>query len=252
MNFLWGEIMLAAGVVLTILALAAVRRSPAARRLRDGNDLSGMYLAAIAAVYGILLGFMVVAVWTRFDQAEAQTEEEAATLGTVVRLAHALPPGQGGDAVIESCRDYAEHVQKDEWPTMTRGHEDLLTHRSLDRLWGTVLHLQSSSRQDAPLVSEAIHQMTELSRLRRLRLLACQSSFPPLLWTALILGAILTMGASLLLWTDSFRLHALMACCLWLVIGLSLLAASELSTPFNGDVHVDSEAFSHAIPQLTE
>lgn len=242
-----GLLLLPLGAVLTVLCLLGVRRLPSASRLQAASELSGLYVGAIAALYGVLLGFMVLAVWTRFDGAEARTEEEAATLGTVVRLAHALLPGHGGETVIVACHRYAESVEADEWPAMTRKQESTKTHRAMDDLWEAVLRLQTTSRDESSLVSEAITQMTELSRLRRLRLLDCRSGLPPLLWLVLTGGAVITVGSSLLLWTESRRLHALLAACLWLVVGGCLVAAGELSTPFSGDVHIESEVFARAL-----
>src|SRR5215210_8025699 len=84
-------VMIVAGsVLLGLLGLYAVRRwRPRAQR-PDDNDVIGVFLSIVGALYGILLAFVVVTVWTDFADASTMTQTEAARAGDLIRDADAF------------------------------------------------------------------------------------------------------------------------------------------------------------------
>ena len=92
MNYLNGfAIPLAVSILGTLGLLYLVRRIPAANGLRVNNDILGVYFALIGTIYAIIMAFMLASVWTRFDQASSQAEQEAATLVNMFHLSDGLP-----------------------------------------------------------------------------------------------------------------------------------------------------------------
>ena len=57
----------------------------------EHNDLGGFILAVIGVIYAVLLAFVAIGVWERFQLAEARTYEEAGALTTVYRDAGSFP-----------------------------------------------------------------------------------------------------------------------------------------------------------------
>ncbi len=53
----------------------------------------------IAEVYGLFLGFMVVALWGAFEAANSGVSAEATTMSQLIRNAEASPPPAKADVV---------------------------------------------------------------------------------------------------------------------------------------------------------
>jgi predicted negative regulator of RcsB-dependent stress response len=46
----------------------------------------GFVYATIGVIYGVILGFVVITVWQEFEDATAQTDQEALTVANLIRL----------------------------------------------------------------------------------------------------------------------------------------------------------------------
>jgi len=67
-------------LLLTALAMAGpffVRRQVALERLTVNNEVAGFKFATIGVLYAVLLAFVVVVVWERFNDAEHAVAREA-------------------------------------------------------------------------------------------------------------------------------------------------------------------------------
>src|SRR5882672_2019241 len=78
------------------------------------NDVGGYVFSAIAAMYSVLLAFVVVAVWANDDAARQSTFREADALAGVYWIARELPAPLGPDLERKTLA-YARIVVGDEW-----------------------------------------------------------------------------------------------------------------------------------------
>src|SRR5580693_6788058 len=102
---------------LSILGLYCVRRLVPVERLKQNHEVAGFTFGVIGAFYGLLLAFVIVAAWERFDRADEKVQNEAMALASLYRLAKGFPdPLQHN--LHEAIRDYALHAINVEWPEM--------------------------------------------------------------------------------------------------------------------------------------
>src|ERR1700730_12252064 len=102
---------------LSILGLYIVRRLVPVERLRRNHEVAGFTFGVIGAFYGLLLAFVIVAAWERFDRADEKVQGEAMALASLYRLSKAFPqPLQHN--LQRAIRDYADHAINVEWPAM--------------------------------------------------------------------------------------------------------------------------------------
>src|SRR5438445_98023 len=82
---------------------------------------------------------------------------------------------------------------------------------------------------------DSLGAMAQLGNARRERVNeAAQSAVPRLMWAALILGALITIGFAFLFNLGSREVHAVLVFLLTLIIGCLLLLVHELNYPFSG------------------
>ncbi len=102
---------------IAVLAQIGIRR--AWPRLAEGehNDVAGFIIAVVGVIYAVLLAFVVIVSWEKFNSAESVVGQEASALRSIYRESVAFPPearAQLGDDVSR----YASAVIKQEWPAM--------------------------------------------------------------------------------------------------------------------------------------
>src|ERR1700719_1553753 len=102
---------------LSILGLYSVRRLVPVERLKQNHEVAGFTFGVIGAFYGLLLAFVIVAAWERFDRADERVQGEAMALASLYRLSKGFPqPLQHN--LQQAIRDYAKHAINVEWPQM--------------------------------------------------------------------------------------------------------------------------------------
>jgi Protein of unknown function (DUF4239) len=217
---------------------------PAERR-RDHNDIIGWQVGVLGTTYAVILGFMLYAVWTSFQEADINAETEANCLVSVFRAADGLPAAQR-DQVHKLARQYADMVITQEWPAMQRGNFGLAGHQTIEQLWTAVLQTKPDSFAQQTAMNLALTEIDSMTEHRRVRQLQSQSKLPAILWIVLIVGGIITMLSSCMFGIDNFILHALQVVSLTLLLALILVAIADIDRPFQGVVHVHPRGFERA------
>src|SRR5271170_6084741 len=101
----------------SVLGLYVVQRIVPIEHLKQNHEVAGVTFGVIGAFYGLLLAFVIVAAWERFDRADEKVEGEAMSLVSLYRLSKGFPqPLQHN--LQQAIRDYTEHAINVEWPEM--------------------------------------------------------------------------------------------------------------------------------------
>ncbi len=227
-------------VALTVVIGTIVSKLfPQAVRL-EHNDLAGFILAVIGVVYAVLLAFVAVTVWERFEAAETRSYEEASALSAVYRDADDFPQGR---EIRSSLRSYAELVVKDEWPAMTRGSESAEAGNLIEQIDRTVRRLDIRSMRQEDVHQQMLVAMDQALRDRDVRLTMSSTGISDVMWLVLILGAVVTVAFTYLFGYKHGPMRSIMAGSLGLLIGLVLFLTVSLDYPFKGGITVGPEAF---------
>jgi hypothetical protein len=223
---------------------------PASQR-RDHNDIIGWQVGVLGTTYAVILGFMLYAVWTSYQEADINAETEANCLVSVFRVADGLPAAQR-DKVHELAREYVKIVIEQEWPAMEKAELGLAGHQTIEKLWTAVLESKAATYAEQTSMNLALTEIDNMTEHRRVRQLQSQSKLPGILWIVLIVGGIITMLSSCMFGIDNFRLHCLQVVSLTLLLSLILVAIADIDRPFQGTVHVYPRGFERARDTLAQ
>jgi hypothetical protein len=107
--------------LLSLGGLELVERLVPADTRQQHNDVAGFIYATLGVIYAVLLALVVIAVWEKYQAADATVEQEANALAEIFWLAHRLPEPEGSH-IQELARSYAaEEVVHKEYPLMEQG-----------------------------------------------------------------------------------------------------------------------------------
>ena len=235
-----GIVIVGGFVALTLIVGWVIGRiAPSDVRI-EHNDLAGFILAVIGVIYAVLLAFVAIGAWERFEAAEASSYEEAASIATVYRDAGEFPQRE---RLRRKIAEYVELVVDAEWPAMLSGGRSAKVGHLLEQIDAMVreLPVKTTAQQDVHVQMLQAMDVTLMDRERRLSIGA--TGINPVMWVVLVLGAVSTVGFTYLFGFKQALMQQLMIGSLGFVISLVLFLAVVLDYPYRGGVTVAPEAF---------
>lgn len=109
--------------------------------LERHNEIAGFVLAVVGVVYAVLLAFLAIGVWERFEAADQRTYDEAVRLTEVYRKADLFPQGH---LLRKELTRYVGLIVDDEWNDMQQGMEDRKTDALVELVASQVRHMPGS------------------------------------------------------------------------------------------------------------
>ncbi len=217
---------------------------PPARR-RVHNDVIGWQISIVGTIYAVMVGFMLYAVWSNFQTAETNANNEANSLVNLFRTANGLPTGQR-DAIEIAAASYVHAVLNHEWPTMNVGGPPHAGQPYIMQLWATTTQTPELNAAQQVSLHQAMAELSDLTEHRRVRVLESRTQMPTILWAVLVVGGIITISSCCLIGSENSALHFSLIFSLSLLISLALVAIADIDRPFQGSVHVSPYAFVRA------
>ncbi len=225
-----------------LMGITVERVFPASLRRRH-DALTAAILSVVGLTFGVLLAFVAMLAWERFDAAQTAASREATVLLDLHGIAAALPEPERTD-LRESFIAYARAVREVEWPDQAAGRVVQASNPPLDRADTIVTGLRPPDIGVGNLQAALIAGLARLRDARDGRRSAAESQIPPVIWFVLISGGGMTLMCAALLGTSDLRLHLAMTSLLSLSGVLVLVMIVALGHPFQGDLRITPKAFA--------
>ncbi|MFE0178271.1 hypothetical protein ACFWZ2_38780 [Streptomyces sp. NPDC059002] len=218
------------------------RRHP---ELADGehNDMVGVVLGMYGAIYGIILAFVVVTLWTQMQDAETVVQDEASSLAQLTWDSQAFPPAER-DRVHAAVGAYAHKVVDVQWPLMrTAKPQYTVAQHQVQELFTALQTYEPRTEGEKAFYREAIDDLNEVVAQRRARMTIARQELPGLLKALVYGGALVFVPLTFLYGIKSRRIQLLFVGSVAALIGFSLLLVVVLDHPFAGNISVGTTAF---------
>jgi hypothetical protein len=241
-----GLILIGIPTLIAVMAPILVRRFVDLRKLQDNNEVAGFKFAVVGVLYAVLLAFVVIVVWEKFNEAESFVSKEAAAAATIYRLSADIPGGPGA-AARTALTEYLEIAIEKDWAAMAHGGGSPAVTVALDRVYDAVLTYRGTGNRDATILAATLENLNLLSQARRSRLVAAGGYVPGVLWATLIVGVIGTLGFTLFFGTKNLLAQAMMTGILSVILFSGLLIVVSFDHPFTGSVRVHPDALESVL-----
>lgn len=239
-------------VVLTVLAMMGpllIRRRIALERLRTNNEVAGFKFATIGVLYAVLLAFVVIITWERFNEAERALTTEAGAAIALFRLSTGVDEATG-TKLRDQTVAYLRSVLEEDWPAMANGHWSRETSARLNELYWTVVHYRPADLHDADLQQDLLREVDKLTEARRTRLVMAAGTVPNAIWFVVFLGAVLTISFTFFFGTQNVLSQCLMTGVLAALIFSAILVVIAIDRPFTGAVVVPTESIRTVLEEF--
>lgn len=234
---------------------AIVRRIVPHDRLLPHHDVAGFLVAVVGVLYAVVLGFLVVTVWSNFNDVQNNADLEAYALGDAYGFAGGLPEPTRSQ-IRASLANYAYEVRDVEWKTLARGQYDEKARAMLiSAIHELAVAPTPANAAFAPalrretIVSNVLSSLHDVWDHRRVRLIESQQHIATALILAIVLGGLMVMAFVFLFGIDNAVLQltmtGLVAGCIGLLFGVII----EFNQPYGGLIRVSPESWDYVITQ---
>jgi hypothetical protein len=236
-----------------IAVQAIFRRLVPPEKLRGQHDVAGFLVAVVGVLYAVVLGFLVVTVWTGFDTAQQTSDVEAGYVGDGLGYAELLPEPPRR-RIQQLLAGYAVTVRDREFAELARGQQDpqgrtylvaalralAQARPSAKATFGEALEAQSS--RDGVLTT-----IRQIADTRRVRAIQARDRLPRVMYFALLAGALMVMVFVYLFGVENPILQYTMTGTVAALLGLYFGLIVALNAPYSGAVRVSPEAWNSLI-----
>jgi hypothetical protein len=239
-------VIILSSIALGLLTLFVLQRQWPPETRREHNAMVSASVGVIGTTYAVLIAFMLAGVWSEFQAAEINAEQEANCLVNIRRLSAGLPDPLRKH-VQQLAHDYATLMISEEWPDMAIEQGSQRAHLVMVDLWNLISTMQPQDPTQQLVMEQSLSQLNLMTEHRRIRMLQSRQQLPPILWAVLIAGGVVTVMSACLFGVSNFRLHAVQVLAIAFLISLMLMAIADIQRPFQGDVHVSPDGFRYAL-----
>ena len=237
-----GILVVSLAVLIAVAGLFLVRRLTSLNLREEHNAVAGFIYSGLAVAYAVVLGFVLITVWGRYEAASEKVDQEGAALAAIYWTVDPLPDSDRRQ-VRQLARSYAQVVIDEEWPMMQDGKSSPYAWVLMDQLRQSMQHFEPSTPAEQVLYDHGLARVHELADARRLRLFEANTHIPTILWVVLLAGGVITVSFTYLFGLKNTWVHTLMVASLTIVLTSILFTVYILDNPFGGDSRVSPEAF---------
>lgn len=224
-------------VIPSILASFAVlwliRKWIPTKVLKENHDVAGFTLGIVGVLYSVILGFTVVNVQNRYNEVLQTIHTEAVSIADLYREAAFFSPS-GRDAIRTSLRNYVDYVVKKEWSTPSKKKIPLETQEVINQVWNSYYKIDLEGEKTTIWYTDSISKLNAFMNARLAREFSSWEHLGGMMWSILIIGAIITTCFMFFFGLESFRSQLIMIAFLSGYISFMLYLVYSLDNVFKG------------------
>lgn len=204
-------------------------------------------LGVVAALYAVLVAFVIVNEWSTVSDANSSLSDEAAALSAAHFDASALPEPDRRD-IREALFAYGRSVVCDEIPRLADDPSpDPRTRAALERVFQAVADAEPTSN-DSAFYTATVNQVTAVAAARRARVDVASTTVPTVLLVVIALSSLVLIGIASVLDTQHHRWHLALTAAVTVVVVLNLGLVISLARPFDGAASVSDAPLREGVP----
>lgn len=249
--FISGFLFVIGFILITLLGLLFVRYTIHPQILEVNHELGAVAFNIVGLIYAVLLGFTVLNAQDRFNEVHQTIENEANLVADLFRDAAAFDPDEQ-ESARSALRAYAISVVKDEWPMLAEEKLDKRMSKVFQSVWHAYYDIDPQTDQQRAWYAASISRLNELNNARLVRFYNTQESLGPMMWTLLIVGAMITTSFSYFFYCGNLKAQILMTSMIAGSVSFMLFLTLSLDHPFLGDQGIHPIAFERVLDLFEE
>jgi len=216
----------------------------------ENNESAGQVFTIVGGLHAVLIAFVLIGLFDAVGAAKDTSYQEANSLVATVWASDELPAPTGA-RVRELAASYAHQVINTEWPQMAAAN----TVNGAG--WNTLIEMKNTIGETTTTTmwldsrkAEASTQLLSVYQNRQQRLNDAGAGISAVIWFALLVGSVLSLGLPLLFGGPKVRAHIVIVSTMAATLAVLLFAIYQLQNPFAGGASIGPDAFQSALGRL--
>ena len=205
------------------------------------NDTILGIMQVVGVVFAIIVGTIIVSVWTNFDNTKKITIAEAGAVGDMYRSVKNL---KGFESLRPLLLEYGHHVIETEWPMMRKGKKPTSG-------WPYLFRMQNILNQQKETRDHIQTNLTNLFDNRRLRIASTDPYLPSVIYFLLFFLSVFILFFSFLVGTNNMYSHAFICACLALPLCLTITTVAAMDYPYSTQIFIEPSDMKTVLYNLT-
>lgn len=233
-----------------VAGLFLVRKNVSFNTLTEHHEVANPMVTIVATLYSVLLGFLVVCAFNKFDSCRMSVQAEANSIADAFNLTYGLPAAARA-TIQNDCVNYVSSVIDDEFPSMSKGKASDTTEAKISALWTDVIACSAPvNNQSTPVQEELLNCVRTTADRRHDRLFQLNVGLWPVLWAVLIMG-----NATIVVFTYFFAMkhiasQMIMVGLLSFMLSVNVYLVIDFSSPFDGACSVQPVPLRHQLERF--
>jgi hypothetical protein len=207
----------------------------------DFNASINYVTSGFSLFYGLLLGLLTVAAYQNSESVKESILNEATSLGSLYAQLNVYPDPFRSDAKW-SMRDYTLYTIHKEWPAHRRGEILNGGYNRAQAIRRTLATFEPRTEAERIVHAEVISSFQTFADARQRRLSGVVTAIPPVLWQAVLFGAVVSVFLMTIL-RIRIRQHVVLGSITALFLGVILFVITTLDRPLRGEAALPPEPF---------
>jgi hypothetical protein len=226
-------------IVISLGLLWMVRRNISIENLRKNHDVVGFTFSIVGVLYSVILGFTVISAQERYNKAEETAHSEATALADLFRNAEFF---DNKNRIREDLQKYVEYVVKDEWNFKGKvWHLEAQT--VFNQIWDDYYNVNLNTEKVRIWYEQSIEKLDDLMNARLTRTFNSWQHLGSMMWSLLIIGALITICFMFFFGLENFQTQMLMTALLSGYLSFMLYLVFSLDHIFEGPEGIQPTAF---------
>ncbi len=226
----------------------SIRPPPPTREIDDQTKAKRERLiGSIATINALLLSFVIVQVWQKYNSVRDTVAAEAGALMNLARDASTLKEPERS-ILLHQMDQYATQVAQEDWPSLAAaGHHDIhgLMHASttLSTLWNTV---GDDTFLRNAITSNMLSNLGELSKQRAHRFALAREGVTNTIWAVVLAATVSSIVLAMAKPGQPVRAQLPILLFYSMFVSTLLWMITDIDNPFSGAQAIDATPFVHA------
>lgn len=217
------------------------------KRKLDSNEVAGIMFGVVSAIYSLILAFVIVAVWSNYEDLTKTIDSEADKLNSI--LAHSITlPEKARRPIHDALQTYCSEVIIEEF--RMRKETDVIGPSAIPNLRLLLLEYHPKNGSQSGVFSVLDDDLSAVSDLRRTRLGYNRSQIPKLVWAVLVIGSFMLVVFSYFFKVESEKLKRIYLFFLTSFIAMCMFLVYALDQPFTGSAVVSYQPYENILHEL--
>ncbi|MES2273970.1 MAG: DUF4239 domain-containing protein [Chlamydiota bacterium] len=196
-------------ILFCLIILWIVRKTFSIHELRKNHDVVGFSFSIIGVLYSVILGFTVISAQSRYNEVLQTVENEAIMLADLYRDAGLFAPEEK-QAIRTSLRNYVDYVIKKEWWQPIERKIRMETQDVMEKIWKSYYDITIRDEKTKIWYAESISKLDNFMNARLSRQFSSWQHLGTMMWTLLIVGAVVTISFMYFFGLESLHVQMMM------------------------------------------